>query len=287
MPTTDPRTFLTGLIGTGIAASLTPAMHEREASAQGMRQVYQIIDLSALGLTVDALPELLQAAKRFGFSGLNITHPAKQAIIPLLDELSPHAKALNAVNTVLFRDGKTIGHNTDWSGYAEAFRRGLPEADLTRVVQIGTGGAGGAVAYALLTLGVQTLVLTDLDPARAETVASALCTTFGAGRAVVAADLQSEVATATGLVNCTPIGMAKYPGTPLPTAWLHAGLFVSEIIYFPLETELLAAAAAIGCRTLNGGGMAVFQAVDAFRLFTDSEPDAERMRAHFRELTGA
>ncbi len=287
MPTTDPRTFLTALIGTGIAASLTPAMHEREASAQGFRQVYQIIDLAALGLAVDALPELLEAGRRFGFSGFNVTHPAKQAIIPFLDELSPQAKALNAVNTVLFRNGKSIGHNTDWSGYAEAFRRGLPDADLTRVVQIGTGGAGGAVAYALLTLGAQTLVLHDLDLSRAKAVASALCASFGEGRAVVAADLQAEVAKATGLVNCTPIGMAKYPGTPLPLEWLHKGLFVSEIIYFPLQTALLAAAAELGCRTLNGGGMAVFQAVDAFRLFTDAEPDAERMRAHFRELTGA
>jgi shikimate dehydrogenase len=287
MPTTDARTFLTGLIGTGIAASLTPAMHEREAAAQGFRQVYQIIDLSALSLGVEALPDLLENAKRFGFSGLNITHPAKQAIIPFLDELSPHARALNAVNTVLFRDGKTIGHNTDWSGYAEAFRRGLPNADLTRVVQIGTGGAGGAVAYALLTLGVKTLVLHDIDASRAATVAASLCATFGEGRAVVVTDLQQDVAAATGLVNCTPIGMAKYPGTALPVEYLHKGLFVSEIIYFPLETALLQAARELGCRTLNGGGMAVFQAVDAFRLFTDAEPDAERMRAHFKEMTGA
>ncbi|MDR3524176.1 MAG: shikimate dehydrogenase [Acetobacteraceae bacterium] len=287
MPTRDAHTYLTGLIGTGIGASLTPAMHEREAAEQGFRQIYQIIDLSALKLGVEALPELLIAAQRMGFTGLNITHPCKQAIIPLLDELSPHAKALNAVNTVLFRDGRSIGHNTDWSGYAEAFRRGLPKADLRRVVQIGTGGAGGAVAYALLTLGVQTLMLHDIDPSRAEAVAASLCETFGAGRAVVVSDPQQDIASASGLVNCTPIGMAKYPGTAVPVEFLHSGLFVSEIIYFPLETELLRAAKAIGCQTLNGGGMAVFQAVDAFRLFTDAAPDAERMRRHFAQLTGA
>ena len=261
-------------------------MHEREASEQGYRQVYQIIDLTELGLGADALPELLTAAKRMGFSGLNITHPCKQSVIPLLDELSPHAQALNAVNTVVFEGGRAVGHNTDWSGYAEAFKRGLPGADLSRVVQIGTGGAGGAVAYALLTLGVQTLVLHDLDPARAANVAASLCATFGAGRAVVAGDLQNEVAQASGLVNCTPIGMAKYPGTPLPVEWLHPGLFVSEIIYFPLETELLREAAKRGCKTLGGGGMAVFQAVEAFRLITGTAPDAERMRRHFAELTG-
>jgi shikimate dehydrogenase len=285
MPTTDDRTFLTGLIGTGIGASLTPAMHEHEADAQGLRQVYQIIDLASLGLGVDALPDLLTFAQRFGFTGLNITHPCKQAVIPLLDELSPHAKALGAVNTVLFQGGRRVGHNTDWSGYAEAFRRGLPGADLSRVVQLGAGGAGGAVAYAALTLGVQNLAIHDIDPARAEAVAASLCATFGEGRARVVGDLRQDVASATGLINTSPVGMAKYPGTPLPVEWLHPGLFVSEIIYFPLETALLRAAREIGCATLNGGGMAVFQAVDAFRLFTGAEPDAERMRRHFAALT--
>ena len=287
MPTRDARTFLTGLIGSGIGASLTPAMHEREASEQGFRQVYQIVDLIDLGLSADALPELLTAAQRMGFSGLNIPHPCKQSVLPLLDELSPHAASLGAVNTVVFQDGKRIGHNTDWYGYAEAFRRGLPDADLSRVVQLGAGGAGGAVAYAAMTLGVKTLVLHDIDASRAQSVADKLCAEFGAGRAEVASDLQAEAARATGLINTSPIGMAKYPGTPLPAAWLHAPLFVSEIVYFPLETELLRGAKARGCKTLGGGGMAVFQAVEAFRLFTGTAPDAERMRRHFLELTGA
>jgi shikimate dehydrogenase len=286
MPTRDEKTFLLGLIGTGIGASLTPAMHEREGSEQGFRHVYQIIDLTALNLSPDVLPELLTAAERLGFSGLNITHPCKQTVIPLLDELSPHAASLGAVNTVVFKDGKRFGHNTDWYGYAEAFRRGLPDADLTRVVQLGAGGAGGAVAYAAMTLGVQTLVLHDIDASRAQLVADKLSAEFGPGRVVVASDLQAEIARATGLINASPIGMAKYPGTPLPTDWLHAGLFVSEIIYFPLETELLREAKARGCKTLSGGGMAVFQAVEAFRLFTDTTPDAERMLRHFLELTG-
>jgi shikimate dehydrogenase len=285
MPTRDARTFLTGLIGSGIGASLTPAMHEREASEQGFRQVYQIVDLIDLGLGAEALPELLTAAQRLGFNGLNITHPCKQTVLPLLDELSPHAASLGAVNTVVFRGGRRIGHNTDWHGYAEAFRRGLPDADLSRVVQLGAGGAGGAVAYAAMTLGVKTLVLHDIDSSRARSVADKLCAEFGPGRAEVAGDLRGEVAKASGVINASPIGMAKYPGSPFPADWLHPGLFVSEIVYFPLETELLREAAARGCRTLGGGGMAVFQAVEAFRLFTGTAPDAERMRRHFLELT--
>ncbi|WP_082684711.1 shikimate dehydrogenase [Aureimonas ureilytica] len=281
------RSVLAGLIGAGIQRSLTPAMHEREGDAQGLRVLYQKIDLTPLGLGVEALPELLTAAERMGFAGLNITYPAKQAVIPHLDELSDDARALGAVNTVVLREGRRIGHNTDWWGFAEGFRRGLPGAQMTRVVQLGAGGAGAAVAHALLTLGTAELILSDVEPSRAQDLAASLCERFGAGRARAAGDLQADLASATGLTHCTPTGMDKLPGLPLPAEWLQSGLWVAEIVYFPLETELLRRARALGCRTLDGGGMAVFQAVEAFRLFTGLDPDAERMRRHFTEMTSA
>jgi shikimate dehydrogenase len=276
--------FLVGLIGTGIQASRTPAMHEREGDEQGLRYVYKLIDLQALNLGVEALPELLLAAERMGFAGLNITHPCKQAIIPLLQELSDDARTLGAVNTVVLRDGRRIGHNTDFWGFAESFRRGLPDVQRERVVQLGAGGAGSAVAYALLTLGVGQLTVVDTELARAEQVASSLSERFGAGRAVAGRDVAAAVAEADGLVNTTPVGMAKYPGTPLPVELLRPDLWVAEIIYFPLETELLKHARALGCRTLDGGGMAVFQAVEAFRLFTGVTPHADRMLRHFASM---
>ncbi|MFL1460664.1 shikimate dehydrogenase [Roseococcus sp. DSY-14] len=283
--TTEPRSVLLGLIGQGIGASLTPAMQMGEGAAQGLRLLYQRIDLAPLGLGPEALPELLTAAERMGFAGLNITFPCKQAVLPLLHELSEEARALGAVNTVVLRDGRRIGHNTDCSGYAEAFRRRLGDAPRARVVQLGAGGAGAAVAHALLAEGVGELALTDVEPARAEAVVTGLEARFGTGRARVARDLAADVAAADGLVNCTPIGMAKLPGTPLDPALLHRRLWVSEVIYFPLETALLKAARALGCRTSDGGGMAVFQAVGAFRHFTGLEPDAARMERHFARLT--
>lgn len=276
---------LAGLIGSGIQASRTPAMHEREGAEQGVRLIYRLVDLDVLRLGVDALPELLTAAERMGFSGLNITYPCKQAVVPLLHELSPDARALGAVNTVVLRDGRRIGHNTDCSGFAESFRRGLPEVPRGRVVQLGAGGAGAAVAHALLTEGVGRLAVADTEAPRAMALAADLVVRFGAGRAVAVEDLAAEVAQADGLVNCTPVGMAKLPGTPLPAALLRPGLWVAEIVYFPLETALLRAARAIGCRTLDGGGMAVFQAVGAFRLFTGREPDAARMLRHFAAMS--
>jgi shikimate dehydrogenase len=276
--------FLVGLIGAGIQASRTPSLHEREGDEQVLRYTYKTIDLNQLGVGPEALPALLLSAQHMGFAGLNITHPCKQAVIPLLDELSPDAQALGAVNTVVLRDGKRRGENTDWWGFAEAFRRNMTGAPLARVVQLGAGGAGAAVAHALLTLGVQQLTIQDVEPGRSATLAQSLCARFGAERAMACSNLPTAVSAADGLVNCTPIGMTGHPGLPLPAALLRPALWVSDIVYFPLETELLWTARALGCRTLHGGAMAVFQAVEAFRLFTGIAPDPERMLRHFASM---
>ena len=209
---------LVGLVGTGIQASRTPALHEREGAEQGLRYVYKLIDLEVLGLDAGALPEILTAAQRFGFAGLNITHPCKQAVIPLLDELSPDAAALGAVNTVVLTRGRRIGHNTDWWGFAESFRRELPDVRRDRVVQFGAGGAGAAVAHALLTLGTAEVVIIDTDEARARDLASALCERFGEGRAISGISSAEALISADGMVNTTPLGMAKYPGMVIPPA---------------------------------------------------------------------
>ena len=271
--------FVCGLIGSGIQDSRSPALHEREAEAQGLRYVYKRIDLDPLGLDARALPELLTAAERMGFAGLNITYPCKQAVLPLLHELSAEARALGAVNTVVLANGRRSGHNTDATGFAESFRRGMAGAKLDRVVLLGAGGAGAAVAHAALGLGVGKLNVFDLDAARAAHLAARLGARAEAGK-----DLAAAMAAADGLIHCTPTGMAQYPGVPLPPQLLKPAHWVADIVYVPLETGLLRAARAKGCRTLDGGGMAVFQAAGALRLFTGIEPDAERMLRHFNSM---
>ena len=278
--------ILAGLIGAGIQASRTPALHEHEGDAQGLRYLYRLIDLDQLQMDSSALPDLLLAAERMSYTGLNITFPCKQAIIPLLDELSDEARGIGAVNTVVLKDGKRVGHNTDCLGFAEGFRRGLKDAARERVVQMGAGGAGAAVAHALLSEGVRHLSIFDVDRERAEHLANNLNQHFGGGRAVAGHELSSSLSLADGLVNTTPMGMAKLPGMPVPAALLRKELWVAEIVYFPLETELLRNARALGCRTLDGGNMAVFQAVKAFELFSGVVPDAQRMLAHFQSMNG-
>lgn len=281
------ESYLIGLIGDGVTPSLTPAMHEREGAAHGLLYLYRPIDLVVLGLAPESVGELVRAARNLGYNGLNITHPCKQLVIGHLDEVDENAARLGAVNTVVIgTDGRTVGHNTDFSGFLTAFRAGLPDAALGHVVQLGAGGAGSAVAYALLTAGVARLTIVDLDPARAGERAAELAALFPAASvtAGTTAALATLLAEADGVVHCTPVGMAAHPGTPFDTSLLSPLHWVADIVYRPIETQLVREARAIGCRVLDGGRMAVGQAVDAFRIFTGLEPDAERMRAHFLEL---
>jgi shikimate dehydrogenase len=278
---TARRPIKVGLIGASIQQSRSPFMHETEAWALGLDLDYELLDLKAMGVGAEALPDLLRQVETEGYAGVNVTHPCKQAVVSLLDELSDDAAMIGAVNTVVFRDGRRYGYNTDAWGFRESFRRQMAGAALERVIQIGAGGAGAATAHAMLDLGAKSLSIFDLDHAKAQGLAAKLAKTFGAGRAEAVTDLAAAVQHAQGLVQASPIGMADHPGMPLPASLLRQDLWVAEVIYFPLETELLVRARALGCRTVDGGGMAVFQAARAFELFTGVEPDAERMLGEF------
>lgn len=279
-----PRQVHVGLIGAGIGRSLTPAMHMREGEHCGLSYQYDMIDLEARGLSVSDLPALIDEAEAAGFAGLNITHPCKQAAVALVDELSPDAQALRSINTIVFRGRLRIGHNTDWWGFAESFRRGLSGVSLDRVVQLGAGGAGVAVAHAVAQMGARSIEIFDLDPSRAQALADQLQAVHSTCSFSIGGDLAEALNVADGLVHATPTGMDAHPGLPLDARLVADRFWVAEIVYFPIETELVKFARQNGCRVLDGGGMAVFQAVKAFELFTGIRPDAERMMQHFDSL---
>lgn len=283
------RALQVGLVGAGIQHSSSPSMHVDEGKALGLQISYELLDFDLMQGGSERLPALLDQAEQRGFSGLNITYPSKQAVIPLLDELAPEARALHSVNTVLFRNGRRIGHNTDWWGFAESFRRGMSDVKTGNVVLVGAGGAGAAVGYAMLKLGSETLTVHDTDAARTAALVERMSELFPDRKVNSCADLQSALAKADGLIHATPTGMRKYPGMPVPAESLRPPLWVSEIVYVPLLTELVATARKHGCRTLDGGGMAVFQAALAFKLFFEVEPDIPRMlhRFHSRLATVA
>ena len=278
------KNLLCGLIGAGIQRSIAPALHGEEARHHGLRLHYQLIDLDAARTGVEVLPGLIMAARIMRFDGLNVTYPCKQSVIPLLDALSEEALAIGAVNTIVREGSRFVGHNTDGWGWRWGLRRALPRADLSRVVLLGAGGAGSAIANEVLRLGASRLLIVDPDATRASVLAERMNSIHAGGRASSAGDVATAMEGATGLIHATPTGMDKLPGLPLPASLLRPELWVSEIVYFPLETELLKAARRIGCPTADGGHMNVGQALRGFQLFTGCEPDAERMDAHCRRL---
>lgn len=277
----SPQRVLVGLVGRGIQLSRTPAMHEVEGSANGLAYIYRLLDTDRMGDSVPRLADMLSFAEHFGFNGLNVTFPYKQEIIPLLNELSGEAETLGSVNTVVLRDGRRIGHNTDMVGFKESFRNEMAGTMRDRVLLLGTGGAGAAVAHALLDSGVGQLLLHDVDESRADWLAARLAARFDKARIAGVSDLAAATTHVDGIVNATPVGMAKLPGSPIDPALLRPSCWVADIVYFPLETELLAQARRRGCRTMSGEGMAVHQAALAFELFTGISPDIGRMRTTF------
>ncbi len=274
--------FRVGLIGKGIQQSRTPLMHMNEGTAQGFVLQYDLLDTDKME-PVPALSELLDRVEAEGYVGLNITFPYKQEVMQYLDELSEAARQVGAVNTVVFRDGKRFGHNTDFWGYQTGLEWGLPEAKKGCVLLMGAGGAGGAVAHALAGSGVQHLLITDVRPETAQALAEAVANAHGI-KAEAVTDMALVAAQADGLVNATPMGMAKLPGMAIAAELIEERHWVSDIVYFPLETELLRVARSKGCKTSSGQGMATFQAVRAFELFTGRKPEPERMRVTFESF---
>jgi shikimate dehydrogenase len=271
------KRMLVGLLGANIGQSLAPALHEDAAAAAGMIGHYHLMDVD--GPRPRTLPELLAAVRTAGFAGVNVTFPFKEAVIPLLDAVSPEAAEIGAVNTVVFdAAGRSTGHNTDRSGFRAAFIAAFG-ADAVRgkaVLQLGAGGAGRAVAFALRDLGVASLRLYDRDVQRARN----LCADLGGNCEVLDAP-EPAAASVAGIVNATPIGMTGHDGLPMTPEIVQSHQVVADVIYTPLETEFLKAAKAKGARTMGGAGMCVHQAVRAFELFTGRTPDLARMERTF------
>jgi shikimate dehydrogenase len=268
--------FLTGLIGAPIAHSASPAMHEQAADALDVRCHYQLIEVD--GADREGLRALLDGVRRLGFAGVNVTFPYKEAVVELLDELSAGAAAIGAVNTVVVRNGALVGHNTDTTGFARAVTDLVKNSGRGTVAMVGAGGVGKAIAFALAGLGVTEIRIFDAERAKADHLAALL---RGHGGIVVADSVEHALRGAVGLVNATPVGMLPSRATPVPDALLHAGLWVADAVYSPLWTPLLTAAKAKGAAVMTGRELAIYQAADAFELFTGLTPSTTEMGIAF------
>jgi shikimate dehydrogenase len=199
-------------------------------------------------------------------------------VVELLDDLSPGAKAIGAVNTVVVRDGKLTGHNTDTTGFGRAVKPLVANSDHGPVAVIGTGGVGKAIAFALASLGVSEIRIFDTDTSKAEQLISQLRDKQSIR---LASSVEDAIDGAVGIVNGTPVGMLPNRGTPVPDAMLHSGLWVADAVYSPLWTPLLNTAKAKGAQVMTGRDLAIYQAADAFELFTGFAPSTAEMGIAF------
>lgn len=262
-------------------ASRSPWLHEQEARAQGLELSYELFDFTARGMDDSELEPLLRRLAGQGHCGVNITFPFKQSVIPLLDDLAESAEMVGAVNTVAMREGRLTGHNTDMTGFRDGLTEGLPDRPLGHVLQLGAGGAGSAVANALLLMGTGLLEICDVDPGRALALAATLAQRFSSERVAARGFGDIDTSRTDGIVNATPMGMAAHPAPPIAADHILPRHWVADIVYFPLETELLRIARSKGCRVLDGSGMVISQAAMAFEIFTGCRADQARMRASF------
>jgi len=274
----SPR-ILSGLLGAPIAHSAAPAMHERAAEALGLRCHYQLIEVADAGR--DELKVLLEGVRRLGFAGVNVTFPYKEAVVDLLDELSPGAALIGAVNTVVVRGGRLTGYNTDTTGFAQAVTPLVAASSHGAVAVIGAGGVGKAIAFALAGLGVSELRIFDTDHAKAAHLAARL---EGHVRTIVTHSVEDVLRGVAGVVNGSPVGMLPSLGTPIPDNLLHAGVWVADAVYSPLWTPLLTAARAKGATVMTGRELAIYQAADAFELFTGLVPSVAEMGIAFDDV---
>lgn len=279
MRDSSPRTHAVALIGRGIGQSRSPAIHEAAGRALGIPLTYRPVDFTALDLPDSDLPRMIHLLRGMGYSGSNVTFPFKQQVLPLCDSLSAEAQALGAVNTLVFRDGAVRGENTDWLGFSWMIERHFGAMTGLSIAQVGTGGAGSATALALARLGAAQVALFDPVPGRAAALADRLAPHFPACRFLACNSPREAIAGAAGVVNATPVGMASVPGMAFDPALLETRQWVADIIYFPLETALLAAARAKGHTVANGVSMVIGQAAEAFRLITGTTPDRDAMLA--------
>jgi quinate/shikimate dehydrogenase (NAD+) len=272
LPPSTHRRFLTGLIGAPIAHSASPAMHERAAAALGVRCHYHLIEVAGAGR--EQLRALLDGVRNLGFAGVNVTFPYKEAVVDLLDELSPGAAAIGAVNTVVVGNKRLIGHNTDTTGFARAVETLVTGSGHDAIAVIGAGGVGKAIGFALAGLLVSELRIFDTDRAKAEHLAALL---KGHRDIRIADSIEDALCGAVGVVNGTPVGMLPSRATPVPEALLHRDLWVADAVYSPLWTPLLTAAKAKGAKVMTGRDLAIYQAADAFELFTGLKPSTVEM----------
>ena len=269
-----------GLIGDNIGQSKAPLLHVTAGRLAGLAATYDRLVPRELGAGFDEI--FAQCAAR-GYGGINVTYPYKEDAAPKVEIADPTVRAIGAVNTVLFGPAGPKGFNTDYSGFIAAYRDARGDRPAGRVCMIGAGGVGKAIAFALLKLGLESLRIVDVNVAKAEALAVSLHAVSPATVIEVAGEAAGIAGTADGLINCTPVGMVGYEGTPLPREQMKGAQWAFDAVYTPIVTQFLSDAAAEGLATISGFELFFHQGVDAWQIFSGHPVNPVQLRSLLME----
>ena len=280
MTQTPSKTIKLGLIGDNITRSKSPKLHRTAGQLAGLEVTYDRLIPKDLNLTFD---QTFEQARNAGFRGINVTYPYKEQVTAKVTVTDPLVRAIGAVNTVVFDPEGPQGYNTDYSGFMSAYRLILGDTAPGVVCLIGTGGVGKAVAFGLLGLKATTIRCVDLDPVKAEALATALRGAGSETQIEIATDPVEAAKTADGIINCTPLGMVGIGGSPLPRSAMGDARWAFDAVYTPVETEFLQDAKAAGLTVISGYELFFGQGIDAWQIFTGVDLDTAALRAAIQE----
>lgn len=278
------HTKVLGIIGHPIEHSMSPTMHNPALQELGLDYVYVAFDVHP-----DRLENAVDAVRSLDIKGINVTIPHKETIIQYLDEIDPVAKKMGAINTIKNENGYLRAKNTDAAGAKKSLIDAGCEIKGKDILFLGSGGAARSIAY-LLSEEADKIVLTDIVEEKATQVANEIKQNMGAnveGKAPSETFLKSAIKEVDLLINATPIGMyPKIDAMPISKDLLHPDLFVFDVIYNPMETQLMKEAAKKGCKTLSGLNMLVNQGVIAFEWWTGKTPNSQLMKEKIIDFLG-
>lgn len=277
-----------GLIGKAIMNSSSPDLHVRLGQLTAIPTTYDLFDANEI--LISSLESQVNRVIAEGYRGVNVTFPWKETAVTLADRLGEGARMVGAANTLVFEDGRIVAENTDFTGFMSGFKETLGDRAAGRVLLMGTGGVGKAVAFGLGKLGAEEIILMDLDGGKSRQLADELMAQGFRATTITQAELAATVPNCDGLVNCTPIGHEKSPGCPLPKELLAAHHWLFDAVYVPARTELIAAASAVGASVMSGVSLFVFQGVDAFKFFCEddvkralADEQTDALFAHYKQ----
>lgn len=264
-----------GLIGDNIARSRSPLLHRLAGDQNGIAVTYDRLVPPELG---QSLEQVFDGCAQGAFRGINVTYPYKERVADLVRIDDPLVRAMGAVNTVIFETDGPRGHNTDYSGFMAAYRKIRGAAAPGPVLMIGAGGVGRAVAFGLAGLGATELRLVDRDTAKAQTLADALLTSNPEMTITISTDAETAAQGACGLINCTPVGMVGYEGTPLSCSAMAGAAWVFDAVYTPVDTQFLNDAADMGLSVISGWELFFHQGIHAWDHFCGAPLDSDALR---------